>query len=75
MVGHGVSDGASLVATPIGCSLSTTCSLSSCIKIYMCQCQQINGCTKNILACTNKTILHGGTMTFSKKARHTCNLH
>ena len=22
----------------------------------------------------NKTILHGGTMNFSKKARHTCNL-
>ena len=32
----------------------------------------MNGCTKNILACTNKTILHGGTMNFSKKARHTC---
>ena len=60
--------------TSIGFSSSTTCSLSSRIKIYICQCQQINGCTKNILACTNKTILHGGTMTFSNKWRHACTL-
>ena len=32
------------------------------------------GARKKILAFTNKTILHGGTMTFSKKARHTCTL-
>ena len=133
-----VGRGASLEAAPIGCSSSTTCSLSSCIKIYMSmsknqwvhkipnktilhggimtfskkvrhtctsagerwvrddldwvlfknhsltrsscikwyifQCQQNNGCTKKLLACTKKTILHGGTMTFSKKVRHTCTL-
>ena len=36
-----VGRGASLTMTLIGCSSSTTCSLSSCIKIYICQCQQI----------------------------------
>ena len=29
---------------------------------------------EKILACTNKTILHGRTMNFSKKERHTCTL-